>query len=98
MCSLYSDDWVRELGLQSRPRLPTPASNYESHAPSGRRIEFKEAPPIRTHTPLRFHEMMPDAQNHLITTLNQELIDYELDDLLRDLSRNVIADRVGLLL
>ncbi|CAF1064396.1 unnamed protein product [Adineta ricciae] len=93
---LYSDDWVRELGLKSRPRLPTPASDYESHAPSGRRIEFKEAPPIRTHTaPLRFHEMMPDAQNHLITTLNQELIDHELDDLLRDLSRNIIADRAN---
>ncbi|UJR25806.1 hypothetical protein I4U23_007156 [Adineta vaga] len=90
---LYSDDWIRELGLHPRPRLPTPVSNYESHVPSRRIIEFKEAPPIRTHTAGRFHDLMPDAQKYLLTSVNQELIDFELEDLLRDLSRNVIADR-----
>jgi hypothetical protein len=95
--SLISDDWISESGHPQLLRIPTPASNTYPDIYTSRRIHFKEAPPMRMNTSLRFRDLMPDEQKYMLTDYNQGLVDFELNDMMRDISRHTLTDRVSLL-
>ncbi|CAF1400132.1 unnamed protein product [Adineta steineri] len=90
---LYSDDWVRQLGLQQQLHIPSPVSNLHAIMSPKERIDYKEGPPIRADIPLRFRDMVPETQTRVLTDVNQDFIDFELHDLLRDLGRDFVAER-----
>ncbi|CAF3886951.1 unnamed protein product [Rotaria sp. Silwood2] len=87
---LISDDWIRELDYQ-RPHIPT--SNIDSNLSLLRPLDLQEVPSLRTTNRLRYHDLPSDVQGRLLATINQELIDFEVENMLRELSSQTLSDR-----
>lgn len=60
-------------------------------------LDFHEIVPVQSNSRLRYHNLPSDVQARLLADINQELIDYELQNMLIDLSGQTVADRVNLL-
>lgn len=90
-----SDDWISGIPLEERHRIRTPPRHADPNMTQLKRMGFKEAPPMRTNTPLKFNDLMPDAQTHMLTDYNQDLLHYELNDMLRDIGHNTLAKKVS---
>ncbi|CAF0802727.1 unnamed protein product [Rotaria sordida] len=87
---LMSDDLIRELDYQ-RPHIST--SNFDSNLSLLRSSDFQEDRSLQTINRLRYHDLPSDVQGRLLTNINQELVDFEIENMLRELSSETLADQ-----
>ena len=89
--SLFSDEWIRELDYQ-RPAIPS--SKIDSHLSLLKPLDFREVPPERTTTRFRYRDLPADAQRHLLTDMSQEMIDYEIQNMVTEITGQTINNKV----
>lgn len=89
-CSLFSDEWIRELDYQ---RPPIPTSTADTHISSLKPLDFREIPPARR-IETRYHDLPPDHQDYLLTNINQELIEHEIHDIVTEITGQTITSKV----
>ena len=90
ICSLFSDEWIRELDYQ---RPPIPTSNVDTHISSLKPLDFREIPPARR-VQTRYHDLHPEHQDYLLTNINQELIEHEIHDIVTEITGQTITSKV----
>ena len=89
--SLFSDQWIAELDYR-RPIIPS--SNIDSNLSLLKPLDFREVPPERRQPPFRYGDLPSDVQRDLLTNMNQEIIDYEVNNMLREITGQTISDKV----
>ena len=60
-------------------------------------MDFREVPPQRTKattTRYRYRDLPSDVQRDLLTDINQEIVDYEVNNMLREITGQTISDKV----
>ncbi|CAF3336938.1 unnamed protein product [Rotaria sp. Silwood1] len=87
---LLSDDWIRDLDYQ-RSHIPT--SNIDSNSSLLRPLHLQEVPSLQITNQVRYHDLPPDVQGRLLATVSQELVDFEIESMLRELSSQTLNDR-----
>ena len=85
---------MRELDYQ---RPPIPSSNIDSNLSLLRPLDFREVPPYRTTKQVRYHDLPPDTQTRLLRDINQELIDFEVENMITEVTGQALANKVKLL-
>ena len=90
--SLFSDAWIHELDYQ---RPPIPSSNIDSNLSLLRPLDFREVPPNRTTKQVRYRDLPPDAQTRLLRDINQELIDFEVENMVTEITGQALTNKVN---
>jgi hypothetical protein len=54
--------------------------------------------PVQTTNRLRYHDLPSDVQGRLLADINQELIDYEVQNMMRELSNQTLTNTVNILI
>jgi len=58
--------------------------------------DYKEIPPLRTTNRLQYHDLPSDVQGRLLADVNQELLDFETQNMMTDLNVQGLSNRVNL--
>ena len=88
---MFSDEWIRELDYQ-RPRIPS--SNIDSNLSLLKPLDFREIPPERRPRELRYNDLPSDAQRRVLADLNQELIDFEVQNMVTEITGQTLSEKV----
>ena len=88
---MFSDEWIRELDYQ-RPVIPS--SKLDSNLSLLKPLDFREIPPERTTARFRYRDLPPDAQRHLLADMNQDMIDYEIQNMVTEITGQTITNKV----
>jgi hypothetical protein len=59
-------------------------------------FDYQEPVPVQSNSRLRYHQLPTDVQARLLADINQELIDFELQNMLTDVSGQALVDNVSL--
>ncbi|CAF0980946.1 unnamed protein product [Rotaria sordida] len=88
---LFSDAWIRELDYQ---RPPIPSSNIDSNISLLKPLDFREFPRTQITTKKRYHDLPPDIQGRLLQDINQELIDYEVENMVTEITGQTLTNKL----
>lgn len=88
---MFSDEWIRELDYQ-RPVIPS--SNIDSNLSLLKPVDFREIPPERPQRRLDFQGLPSNTQHRIINDLSDDLIDYEVQNLLTEISGETLNKKV----
>ena len=88
--SLFSDQWIAELEYR-RPVIPS--SNLDSNLSLLKPLDFREVPPERP-ARYRYRDLPSDVQRDLLGDINREIIDYEVNTMLREITGQTISNKV----
>ena len=91
---MFSDEWIRELDYQ---RPPIPSSNTDIHISALKPLDFREYPPVRR-TETRYHDLSSDIQGRILTDINQELIDHEINNMVTEFTGQTLTNKVLIIL
>ena len=87
--------------LKSKAQSIRPYPNFERYYTDLQKrktrlyaLEYPE--PVQSNSRLRFHDLPPDVQARLLANLNEELINFELQNMLTDVGTQAVTDYVSL--